>query len=241
MSITFRENFYIGYSERSSGISVLSAEQKQKNRQTIVDILSRETGASIVSCCGVLGCFNSESTINPGAQNINEKYGYTNKYGKYIQYANTYGAGLAQWTLGRHTKLEQFMRSLGYNNWYDSGLGQMRFFLEEINPSSNYSIGSWYSSYSKTTQILGNYQFRNPLDALKCDTWTVYQATVYWFSWYENGGGTFADSQLSARYNSAVASYEALTGYNPKDPPIFNFISKRKMPIYMYLRNPYLY
>ena len=180
------------------GGQYLSQSEMENNAVEFATYGSHQ-GFSIISMAGMLGCIQSESTINPGAQNLGEPVA-------------TRGLGLCQWTGTRHTALQNWCSSQGYDGWW-YGPPQMQFMQYEL---TTYS----YHMYDTHAQAIvpSEFRFSNGMQMARCNDpdWTLEMSTAWWLDCFEMGGGAYSDALWnqwwSTRWPQAQAWYAFLSG-----------------------------
>lgn len=166
-------------------------QSEMENNAICFYTTAKSYGWSDVSIAAVLGNMEVESTINPGAQNLSEKNG---------DRPNDYGIGLIQWTGSRHTKMFNWVAS-NYKYWYN-GIGQTEYLKKELS-ETRWTVGSGILS----SMLPDEYRFSNGIDAMTCSSWTLEQATAWFFQCVEyvaiiKNQSTW-NSHFTNRYESA--------------------------------------
>lgn len=105
--------------------NVVTSADMEKNAEQIYEfVMSHVEGATPEGVCGMLGNFQQESSLNP----------------KSIEVGTGAGHGLAQWTAGRWTNLQNFAKEHN-KSWDDLGL-QLEYLLSELKGSEKAGVKS---------------------------------------------------------------------------------------------------
>lgn len=234
MNATLVNGFYIATDHRLGDWSVLynNPTAEQLNNANIIRSFFLNEGWTINAICGMLGCMQGESTINPAFIQQTNRYRLPNSaadisdvpnnvikhfFKEYYQVQNrAFGIGLVQWdgfsyvTVGQVTEEQQKMVAFAIANniiWYD-GWTQ----LYRIRSEWQYDVVNQTNTFFYPVRYSGiTYTFDNfPLSTANPET-----LAAAWTSGYErNAGG------VGYRADNARWYYDYFTGASA--PPVID-------------------
>lgn len=204
------------------GTQALTQSEMENNANCVYGYLYNNAGfVDIRNIAAILGCWEVESNINPGAieQHVSNPL---------------MGIGLAQWTNQRHTDLINWCNNQGYSTWQD-GDAQMSFFLHELD-----TIYFRVTTQAAMDVCPTQYRYSDGMDWLldTNDDFTLEGRLAWFLNAFEMGGGSYSYAQWNhwweTRWPAAQRWYEYLSNVPPPGPsPV---TKSRKMPLWMMLK-----
>lgn len=231
MNPTLINDFYIATDRRCGAWSVNTENptQEQITNANIIRSFFWNEGWTLNAICGMLGCMQGESTINPGYIEQTNRYRLPNSAGDYSDVPNSvaknffnkyygvdrrgFGMGLVQWdgySVISQTPLVEQQKMVAFaiaNNiiWYDGWTQLYRLKYEwQYDVNNNTNIFFYPVRYSGITYTFSNF----PYSQVSPET-----LAAAWSSGYErNAGG------VGYRADNAMYWFRFFT--SPEAPPI---------------------
>lgn len=238
MNIILNNGFYMATDSRAGPWSVVgnTPTTEQENNANIIRSFFINEGWTIEAICGMIGCMQGESTINPAFIQDTNRYRLPNSaadltdvpnsvmkhfFKEYYAVTNkAFGVGLVQWdgysevTIGGVTEQQQKLVAYGIRNniiWYDGWTQLYRIRGEQAWDVSHGSTSFFQPvRYSGVTYTFANYPYSTATPETLAEAWT---------SGYERNAGGVGFRGQNARY-----WYDWFTGPNAPaliDPQYF--------------------
>ena len=243
MNLTLYNGFYLATDARAGGWSGTPSAEQLSNANIIRSFFVNE-GWTINAICGMLGCMQGESTINPAYIQDTNRYRLPNSayslsdvpnsvmINYYMEYygdtRKAYAIGLVQWDGYSNRNGIQGQKLVNYAtdnniNWYD-GWTQ----LYRIRGEQEYDVQHGTHSFFQSVRVSGtNYDFNNypystatPEDLAKAWTWG-YERNAGGEGFRPTNARWFYDYFTDPNAPAIIPPEDFLTPlpYDPSEPP----------------------